>query len=385
MINPNITLHYSSKEEIENYFSDENYMNQSFLKGYLGGLEYKSLRGPKEKDELYYYENVNFLLGDYLDGYLTQGENFVEENYFSESIAEKPSDTVMSIVQFYFDNISKVSLYEPESESALIEYARSISYRDKYGDKALVDTIRKEGTYYYTYLQRAQGKKIISEEEEIILKALLRKLDTSEHKNKIFTAPWKYLNEEKDENCTYQIFFQKPIYFVYKGVKCKGLIDILILKVSKEGGHILKAHIIDLKTTGTPALAFNEAVDRFRYDVQIAFYRTGVAETYSISEKDIDCSFLVLGKNDLNEPMLRINVGAEILERGKYGDQNLKEEFDNNSNIFYVKSLYGSEVFFGFEWALKSYKYYLEKSPEDPGEIIKEFGTEYMLVRTGLI
>ena len=385
MTNSNITLHYSSKEEIEKYFLDDTHMNQSFLKGYLGGLEYKSLRTPKEKDELYYYENVNFLLGDYLDGYLTQGENFIEENYFSESITEKPSDTVMSIVQFYFDNISKVSLYEPESESALIEYARSINYRDKYGDKALLDIIRKEGAYYYTYLQRAQGKKIISEEEEIILKALLRKLDTSEHKNKIFTVPWEYLGEEKDENCTYQIFFQKSVYFIHNEVKCKGLIDILILKVSKEGGNILKAHIIDLKTTGTPTLAFKEAVDRFRYDVQIAFYRTGIAKVYNISEKDIESSFLVLGKNDLNEPMLRINVSKEILERGKYGDPNLREEFDNNSNIFHVKALYGSEVFFGFEWALRSYKYYLEKSPEDPGEIIKEFGTEYMLVMSGLI
>lgn len=385
MINPNITLHYSSKEEIENYFSDENYMNQSFLKGYLGGLEYKSLRGLKEKDELYYYENVNFLLGDYLDGYLTQGENFIEENYFSESIAEKPSDTIMSIVQFYFDTISKVSLYEVESESALIEYARSINYRDKYGDKALLDIIRKEGTYYYTYLQKAQGKKIISEEEETILKALLRKLDTSEHKNKIFTAPWEYLGEEKDESSIYQIFFQKPIYFIHNEVRCKGLIDILILKVSNETGNILKAHIIDLKTTGTPALLFKEAVDRFRYDVQIAFYRTGVAKIYNIPEKDIDCSFLVLGKNDLNEPMLRINVGMDILERGKYGDENLKEEFDNSVSIFHVRALYGSEIFFGYEWALRSYKYYLEKSPEDPGEIIKELGTEFYLGRKGLI
>ena len=385
MTNSNITLHYSSKEEIEKYFLDDTHMNQSFLKVYLGGLEYKSLRTPKEKDELYYYENVNFLLGDYLDGYLTQGENFIEENYFSETIAEKPSDTVMSIIQFYFDNISKVSLYESESESALIEYARSINYRDKYGDKALLDIIRKEGTYYYTYLQRAQGKKIISEEEEIILKALLRKLDTSEHKSKIFTAPWEYLNEEKDENCTYQIFFQKPIYFTYKDVRCKGLIDILILKVSKEGGNILKAHIIDLKTTGTPTLAFKEAVDRFRYDVQIAFYRTGVAETYNISEKDIDCSFLVLGKNDLSEPMLRVNVGIEILERGRYGDENLEEEFHRNLNIFHIKVIYGSEVFFGYEWALRSYKYYLERTTDDPGEIIKELGTEFTLIKDGLI
>ena len=381
----NIILHYSSKEDIERYFSDETYMNQSFLKGYLGGLEYKLLRAQKERDELYYYENINFLLGDYLDGYLTQGDSFIEENYFSETIIEKPSDAIMSIIQFYFDTISKVSLYEPESESALLEYARNINYRNNYGNKALLDTIRKEGTYYYTYLQRAIGKKIISEEEETVIKALLKKLDTSEHRNKIFTAPWEYLKEERDENCTYQVFFQKPIYFIHNEVKCKGLIDILILKVSNEDGNILAAHIVDLKTTGTPTLSFKEAVDRFRYDVQMAFYRTGVAKSCNIPEENVECSFLVLGKNDLNEPMLRINVSREILERGKYGDEDLKEEFYRNLSIFHIKALYGSEVFFGYEWALRSYKYYLEKSVEDPGEIIKELGTEFSLVRNGLI
>ena len=61
MTNNNIKLYYSTKTDLEQYFSDETYMNQSFLKGYLGGLEYKTLRAQKEKDELYYHENVNFL------------------------------------------------------------------------------------------------------------------------------------------------------------------------------------------------------------------------------------------------------------------------------------------------------------------------------------
>ena len=382
-----VKIYFPSKEETDLYFSDETALNQSFLKGYLGGLETRSFRKEEEKKELYYFENVNFLLGDYLDGYLTRGEDYIDDVYFSETIPSKPSENVMSIVQYYFDNISKVSLYEQDSEKTLLEYARNMQYRNNYGDEKLLETIRKEGAAYYSFLQRAAGKKIVSQEEKDIILSLIGKLDTSIHKEQIMKRPWEYLKEEESQEHRYEVHFQKIIYFEYKGLRCKGLIDILILKIRLDQPKVEKAHIVDLKTTGKPLFLFDQAVDMFRYDVQLAFYRTGISQTFGIYEQEIECSFLVLGKYNPMEPMLRINLHKDLLYRGKWGEDffTLGPDIPSSASYLNVKHKKGKDMLFRFEWALRSYKYYLGKSPEDPGELVNTHGTEYTLTKQGLI
>lgn len=380
----NIKHYITPKEEIAKYFFQEEIMNQSTLKTFLGGLEFKDNKRAKEKDELYYHENTNFILGDYLDGYLTQGEKFIEENYFSETLEVKPSDAVMSIVKYYFDNISKVSLHEKESETALVNCMRSFAYRNNYSDLKLLEVIRKEGGPYFTFLQKAQGKKIISDEEDKTIKALMRKLDSSVYKKQLFEAPWEYMNEDEDPECTYQVFFQKVLYFEHRGVRCKALLDILILKVNENTREVVKAHVIDLKTTGTPSLLFGEAVKKFRYDIQLAFYKLAVQISYDLKEEDIRCSFLVLGKVDLEEPMLRIDISDLLLYHAQWGKVVMLGNLTPDHTYLHQRYMYGEDAVFGFEWALRSYKHSLE-FPTGPSETIKAYGTRYTLTEKGLI
>ena len=378
----NIKIKYALEGEIDKYFQDETHMNQSFLKVYADGLEFMK-EEEQAAEGLYYKENKNFILGDYIDKFLTGNENALKDKFFTEVIEKKPSEAIMSIVQYYLDNISDEAFENNPGE--LIRYARSIEYRTNYKDDTLLATIIKEGREYFEHLKRAQGKQIISQAEYDVILNMIKKIEDSQEIKDVMTKPWLYLGEiNADPECVYEVLFQQPVYFTYQELKSKGLLDILIIKKNIFTNVCEEAAIIDLKSTGTPVFRFNEAVDKYRYDFQIAFYKQAVIEFYKIPENKINCFFFVLGKANPRYPLISFKCTNELVARGKVGNM-------LNSGPKAITAAFEPELkrlsrnnFYGFEEAIRSYKHYLSMEGKAIVESIDTFGTEFMLGVEGI-
>lgn len=368
-----IQIHYTSNEEIKVYYEGtSHYLNQSFLKSFLGGLESQEDVSTEESRELYYKEYQNFILGDYLDGYLTRGPEYLREKYFSEVLPVKPSDAVMSIIKEYFETVSEIDL---SSSQGLLDIAREAQYRNNYGDAKLLETLEKEGTEYFKFLKRAQGKQIISKEEFDIIVMMTDKINKSEHIKNIFKAPWKYFSREESlPELAYEIYFQKVIYFEFQGEPCKALIDILIIERDIFTQEITNIHIGDLKTTGKAVMRIHETVNRFRYDIQLAWYRLAVAKEYNFNEIFITCSLLVVGKKNNILPLIKFNISEDLLLRGMFGSPYTDVTGLTSQTLLYN---YETRPFFGIKQCMNTYLHY----KENPGisEDVYKYGDEYVL------
>lgn len=374
-----VTLYYSTQEQVEEYYSSPA-LNQSYLKTFCIPKEYKE--DVKEEEEMLpmqellqgYREPKNLLLGDYLDGYLTRQEKFLEERYFWEPISEKPSDNIMNIIRYYFNEISSEDL---SLKGPLIKIARDMQYRNNYSDDKLYETIVKEGGTYFTYLKRAEGKIILSEEEYQITRLMLSKVDESKYKTWIFETPWKFFGDQiQSPDYYYEVHLQKPIYFMLDGVECKALLDILVVEKDINTGEVTRAHVCDLKSTGFALFKFYQSVNKFRYDFQISFYTLAAADLLDIPVLNITQSFLVVSKVNKHLPMIHVHFPEEYFMRTCDGD--VAEDSPDHITEFIKENGYFPRL--GIYQALD--RCIRESSPED-SRTITLTGTEFILTDTG--
>jgi len=124
------------------------------------------------------------------------------------------------------------------------------------------------------------------------------------------------------------IVYQLPIFFAYKGVNCKALLDMVRVN------HKLKSITsLDLKTTSGPILHFPNSVLSFRYDLQAAFYKEalssveGKAVLSNIIGRDISdyslsaFGFIAESTVSMGCPMA-FPLSHELELEGKYGRTN---------------------------------------------------------------
>lgn len=98
----------TSKEQIDLYFEDTDYLSQSMIKKILKGVE--SLKDETEKD-LYYEEKGHFIIGSAVDTLLTMSEEQFKKDYHV-SLVDKPSGKTLSVLHLVFDNM--VNLFQGE-------------------------------------------------------------------------------------------------------------------------------------------------------------------------------------------------------------------------------------------------------------------------------
>lgn len=94
-----------------------------------------------------------------------------------------------------------------------------------------------ENLEYYKFLQRAEGKLVLSEKEREIVDGI----DKATHSNR---TAYKFLY---DTSKGYESFNELEVFFTLGGVKCKSKIDRLL--IDKENKRVW---LIDLKTTSKP-------------------------------------------------------------------------------------------------------------------------------------
>ena len=257
------------KDQIEEYFNSKR-ISQSTLKAVVFG-------GKQVDSDLYYKENLNFLRGSLVDNMLSLSKEEFDSIYYISTLDKKPSDTIMSIIKEYYDTHGdKPGINKQE----LLEIIRRVGYNNRMSDDKIVAKVISESEGYYNELLLAEDKQVVSLEEINSANILVDKLKQSEALSKIFGG---------DEDTI--VIYQVPIYFDYKNIEGKALLDgIFINKKTKEW------FIFDIKTMSSPIIKFIDNFKRFRYDFQIAYYQNAVnivslkeiLKQYNIDIPDID-------------------------------------------------------------------------------------------------
>lgn len=297
-------IYYSKNEEVEAYFNNPA-VDQSKLKKLILGLS--GLVEEKEQ-KLYFEEKESLVIGSLVDGLITLPKEDFEEKYYVSNLGIKPSDTVMSIINYVYDS-AKASV--PESDvlaklplayfkTPLNEAIELHAYQKGWKMETKVNKIL-ESSAYFEELKASSGKQVISVEEAVLAKAMVDNI------KKVPVLEQCFNNDDEDID----IFFQKPIYFSYKGVACKALPDIVIY--NRRTGIIW---LIDLKTTFYSVLNFYMAVQKYRYDIQLAFYKEALQGLYP--NNVINTGFVVESSSTPGTPLYYV-CNDDLLKQGKSG------------------------------------------------------------------
>lgn len=233
---------------VQDYFSKEG-VSQSFLKHMREGIN-----RDKDDIEIYIEDKRHFLLGNAVDEFITDSVG-LSRYVVVDSV---PSSQYIRIVEelLKYDDID------------MIDHIKEACLKNNFGS-----TVWKKETFYkkilddkpqvrqYLDMRRTlkEGQVIISSTEyEQINRCISQFYEREEFKELL-------KNEQR-----YSIYYQVPIFFTYLNVKCKALLDMLV--VDNETNTI---HISDLKTTTT----FDKFIDsftNFKYYIQAEFYTLAI-------------------------------------------------------------------------------------------------------------
>ena len=272
----------ATKQEVLEYYESDR-LSQSHLKLLLKGVDSFLNNQKDEKELLYYEEKEHFIIGSGVDCILTGEENQFEEDYYISQIEEKPSETIVSIVNQVFDLITEMyndgqaamtlpstlivldfynSIEDSIINQIILNACNSHKYSSNWNDTTRVNKIKEKGGLYLEDLCKAYGKQVLSREENTTIQEIVISLRTNSRTQQYFGRDRA---ERLSESVT--IYYQLPIYFEYRGIECKALLDMVM--VDNDSKLIIP---IDLKTMAGGNLKFLESLRKFRYDIQGVWY-----------------------------------------------------------------------------------------------------------------
>jgi hypothetical protein len=347
--------------KIEEYFQSDA-LSQSSLKGLLGDID-SFLSNQQNEDELFYKEKGNLIIGSAVDTILTGEEGQFDEEYYVSQIENKPSEIEMSIIQMVFADV--VDSYtdkqiEEEGFEALSQYPGSIQaaveehgWQSRWKMETRVNKIIEVGSEYFDDLKRAYGKQIISEQDRLLIQDIVESLRTNPRTKDYFDRGRFMRTTEVD------VYYQLPIYFKYKGIDCKALLDMVIVFKNPDTKAIEAIQPIDLKTMYGSTFTFINSLKRFRYDIQAAWYSLALDIYFGISEKNITLKpfmFIVESTTETGKPLI-YKLSEELMRIGRYGREELKST--DLSWSASVDIIISREIK-GFEQLVDDYLYYSE-------------------------
>lgn len=320
-------------------------VSQSLIKSLLYGVGlYHKI--AKEEDE-----ETHFLIGDAVDILLTQGED-VFNSLFYVSKVDKPSDTIMNIVNYvYTRNPSTFTNITPLLHEA-IEYYK---YQPNWKAETKVMKVLELGEVYWRELVKCQGKTMIDSEQFQTITKVVESL-----RNHRFT---KHIFEEESLN-------QLAIYFELDGIECKALLDRVNIDHNNK-----TLQPIDIKTIGDYTKSFKFNAQRFRYDIQAAWYTEALTKWAIFNYPDYEIlpfQFVVESTKYPGFCPLVFTCSQEDLNSGKYGV--------NVINYIEIYNPYGKLIverpraYKGFLEGLRLYKWYEENSYDLDKEIVESKG-----------
>jgi hypothetical protein len=331
----------TSKAEIDRYYESED-LNQSKLKKLDGDPRYYD--APYEESKA-----RHFVVGQIVDTVLTAGRRAYQEKYYVMEIDKAPSDAVKAIVdqvltlvredyEEYLQVVARDLDVVTEEEEILetqinpvnsfvnfaglledkaayvLSSARELGWNDKWKDDTVVENIVKQASEYYSATVKAEGKEVISLDVKEEAFRVIESIEAHPRTSKLFD--FDYLIEFGPGDFHY--IFQMPIFFTYRGLSCKALLDKVRITVDSETGRPMRAVITDLKTMSGNTLSFGQSVRSWRYDIQGAWYRLALATLLDIPEDEVRVEFIVESTTHPGKPLV-FTLSEDLLRGGKEG------------------------------------------------------------------
>lgn len=323
-------------QEIKKY-RESKALSQSELKLLLNGKQYYLDNKDKKID------TSSMRLGTIIDDYITLGVEFWDKYQVIKN--KKPKDKLGIIVDILIEQY--FSLYKDLKHedlnqlpiSDIVSICRKVEYYNNYKNDTLKQKIIENCNDYY--------KEVISYNHRNCEFITQKELDLAEKtKFNVKNILSNYFHN-LFESSTYNIEYQKIVYFKIDNIECKAMMDIVITDTLKN-----TIHIIDLKTTSDYIYNYHQSIKKYRYDIQQAFYRNSINE----NKYEIKCYNLVI-PTITNEYPILFQFSDDLLFIGKYGENRYKEVAKNEKILDYR--------ILGFIDLFKKYKEILHQDYDD--------------------
>lgn len=360
---------------MENYYTNPA-ISQSQLKLLLGPDP--SIFNTVQEPDLYFEEKKHFIIGDGVDIQLTRSIEEFNQKFHVSNIQNKPSDTIKSIINQVYDHVkevySDIGIIQNYS-GAILDSCNDHNYQPNWKDSTRVAKI-VEAWEYWEDLKAAEGKVVLSQEENDLISQIVMSIRTN-------STTSKYFETNKDV----EILDQLAIYFPYCGIDCRALLDRVIINHKDK-----TIQPIDFKTMGDQTLYFPKSLRQRRYDIQAAFYTEALKYFVERDDKTLQdykilpFKFIVESTINPGNPLV-FTCNNELLRIGQYGapktDIYGKIGSSGYDHMSEYKSMSTSEIK-GFHQLIEDYKWYMENGFEKKREIVESQG-EFEIDWNGII
>lgn len=314
------------------------YFNSSAINNSLLNLCFnpKWLEFKLNNQDLEDVEKQHFRVGQAIDELLTNPNVFNNHFYvwthsrpgglMARFIEALPSDLFIldeQEQQMAYDLAYQTSGYKKSKSSVIAAFEQSDSFKSYFNAKNI-----------------AQGKKILSTEDLVQVENAVSSLNIVDEAKQYFSA--------FNRNPNIEILHQVPIYFYFKGLKMKCLLDGV--KIDHENKKIVP---FDLKSIGKSVYEFEDSLFQFGYYRQFSFYQYAIMTAIKTQiwpfedpkYKDYELSTfeaIVVPKKDEGYPALIYEIDTSILKLGamggEYRDRKYKGFFELVDNFIYHTS-----------------------------------------------
>lgn len=268
-------------------YEDNPAINQSGLKDIMfNGIQ--SFLINKEglgKSEKFFEEKEHFIVGKATDTIMSFGEEVFKSAYHISTIEDKPSDTMMKVLHmtlqclensgvkeiFPLEHINNapilhkmlntVEMVGDKGEKKIGYYMNRV--KDNWEDDGrMKDVLKADCVEYWKDIVMSRGKQVISSKEKSVIDTTVENWKNHLHTRNLFLEKLSVIQ-----------VYQYPVYFVFNGVWCKGLLDKIDINLVDK-----TITIYDFKTMRGFTLNFPRVIRGRRYDFQLAFYYEGLRQ-----------------------------------------------------------------------------------------------------------
>ena len=338
-----------TREQVDAYFNSTA-INQSELKELGKGFaQYvkKKEKGQEGKEA----KSTSYAIGSAVDCILTGADGEFSDRFHVSSLQNTPSDLEIAILDLTLKKAlaetDSVGTLEEYGESFLLESADQMNWQMRWKDETRLKKLLEAGSEYFEDMKNGAGKTMLSEAEYLTVTAVVESL-------KSHPSTWMFFDRDylmRDGSS--EVFYQYPIFFKYKGVECKALLDLVIMTRNEEG-EAVRITPFDLKTMQGHTIDFPHSLKRFRYDIQGAWYTLALKESFPTIPV-APFRFIVESTTDMGTPLV-FEMDPELLYIGENGRKRLDVN-DVSSEPMYDEIMLAPEIK-GYSQLMDEYIHY---------------------------
>ncbi len=368
----------ATKEEVQEYYGSDA-LGQSKLKLLLGDLG----SFHKEFDS----SAEHFMIGSAVDCILTNSIDAFNQEYYISSVDKLPSEAVIEILNLVYNDLLQdyaehlevlTGQDEPLPVTPFNEFVGELGnwstyilsaceqtgWQPRWGADAKLKNIIEPGSTYFLDMCLGFGKTIISQTQNNTIKNIVHSLETNPRTGRFFDRNFYADMPELT------VYYQFPIYFEYRGVNCKALLDMVFVERDIEG-KILSITGVDLKTMNGNTFYFPSSVKARRYDIQAAWYTLALHNHFAVPEgSDVIKPFqFVVESTSYQGKPLNFIVDSSLLEIGRFGRRAISLHDTDMFNGDTMASAILQYEIKGFEQLLDLYIYHSENGFTEEREI----------------